>query len=174
MSGRHCFQILDQVGSELLCKSSYLSAQSLFISIVLMHNVTVVNTCNTTDYRSSTHACQIAASPLLHLLDMYGSILHYEHCMKIKRIRLTCILCRAFIHISGAVLELHLSIPNHFQRCVLYNHIPYMKFSCFSFLIINEAAKEENNQCHQGYDTRNSYTNDSSSINRSGGFTCNN
>ena len=49
-----------------------------------------------------------------------------------------------------------------------------MKSSSFPFLVINEAAKEETNQCHQGYATWHSSTNDSSSSNRRGGFTCNN
>ena len=48
-----------------------------------------------------------------------------------------------------------------------------MEFPAFLFFVINEAAKEENNQCRQGYGTQNSSTNDSSSINlRRGGFTC--
>ena len=44
----------------------------------------------------------------------------------------------------------------------------------FSFFFINEAAKEGNNQCYQGYDTCHSSTNDRSGIYRRGGFTCNN
>ena len=43
-----------------------------------------------------------------------------------------------------------------------------MEFPAFPFFVINEAAKEENNQCHQGYGTQNRSTND-----RRGGFTCN-
>ena len=43
-----------------------------------------------------------------------------------------------------------------------------MKFPAFPFLAINKAAKEGNNQCHQGYNTCNSSTNNNSSIN-----TCN-
>ena len=30
-------------------------------------------------YKSSTHVCQTAASPLLHLCDMCGLFVHYEH-----------------------------------------------------------------------------------------------
>ena len=34
-------------------------------------------------------------------------------------------------------------------------HTLYVKSCTFSFIVINEAAKEGNNQCYQGYDIQN-------------------
>ena len=109
---------------------------------------------------------------LLHL-HVYTSFICMAHSFIIstekKKTRSTHILCTALTQ------DFTKSLPKHSKWQVsflMYNHIPWS--SSFSFFAINEAAKEENNQRHQGYATQNSSTNDSSSINRRGVFTCNN
>ena len=129
------------------------------------------------------HTVQLhATQQITEVVPMLVKLLHLHVCTSFicmahlliisteKKKRSTNILCTALTQ------DFTKSLPNHFKWQVsflMYNHIPYIRFS-FSFFVINEAANEENNQYHQGYATQNSSTNDSSSINRRGVFTCNN